>query len=115
MTTEQAREYNVESGSGRITLLDRFFSVEVRPNSLLPFYKFKLKRNSSDGAFIMVKEGSAILSFLEAGQELNINYFSAEKSDLGTRLKTKINYVIKKVQGRFKGHYVIGLSTIHVF
>ena len=114
MIAEAARECSAESGSDCGILIDRFFCVEVRPNSLLPFYKFKLRKSSSDDAFILVKEDSAILSFLEAGQELKINYFSAEKSDLGTWLKTKINYVIKEVQGRFKGHHVVGLSTIHI-
>ena len=115
MLSDVARKCSVDSGSDRSILINRFFSVELRPNSLLPFYKFKLRKSSSDDAFILIKENSAILSFLESGQELNINYFSEEKSNLGTWVKTKINYVIKEVRGRFKGHYVIGLSTIQIF
>jgi hypothetical protein len=114
MITEAARKCCVDSGFDRSTLINSFFSIKLRPNSLLPFYKFKLRKSSSNTDYILVKKDSAILSFLESGQELNINYFSEKKSDLGTWLKTKINYVFKEVRGRFKGHYVISLSTIHI-
>ena len=91
---------------------DRFFSVEIRPSGLIPVYKFKLRKSSSNEVYILVKEGSAILGFLKSGQELNATYSTEEQTGLGAALKTKINYIIKEIQGRFKGHHMVGLSPI---
>ena len=91
---------------------DRFFSVKIKPSGLVPIYKFKLRKSSSNEAYILVKEGSAILSFLKSGQELNATYSTESRSELGELLKTKINYIIKEIQGRFKGHHVVGLLPI---
>jgi hypothetical protein len=39
--------------------------AEIMPDSLVFDYKFRLSKNSLDGAYILVKEGSAILDFLK--------------------------------------------------
>ena len=91
---------------------DRFFSVEIRPSGLIPIYKFKLRKGSSNEAYILVKEGSAILSFLKSGQEINATYSTEGRTELGALLKTEINYIIKEIQGRFKGHHMVGLSPV---
>ena len=91
---------------------DRFFSVEIRPSGLIPIYKFKLRKSSSNQAYILVKEESAILSFLKSGQELNATYNTEEQTELGAALKTKIKYIIKEIKGRFQGHHLVGLSPI---
>ena len=91
---------------------DRFFSVELRPSGLIPIYKFKLRKDSSNQAYILVKEGSAILSFLKSGQEINATYSTEKRTELEAGLKTKIKYIISKIRGRFKGHHMVGLSPI---
>ena len=112
MLEEFAIDCPTENGADRNIQQDQFFSVEIRPDSLIPIYKFKLRKSSSKGAYILVKEGSAILSYLKSGQQLNVNYNPEKQTESVTSLKTKINYIIKEVQGRFKGHHLVGLSTI---
>ena len=88
------------------------FSIEIRPDSLVSVYKFRLRKSPSEGSYILVKEGSAILGFLKSGQNLEIDYYPSSSTESGQTLKTKISYIIKKLQGCFKGHYIVGLSTI---
>lgn len=92
--------------------MDIFISVEINPSGLLPIYKFRLRKSSSNEAFILVKEGSAILNFLKSGREINAKYSTEEQIDSDSLIKTKINYIIKEIQGRFKGHHMVGLSPI---
>ena len=89
-----------------------FFSVEINPSGSIPIYKFRLRKSSSNEAYILVKEGSAILTFLKLGQEINVKYSTQEQTDSDALIKTKINYITKEIQGRFKGHHMVGLSPI---
>ena len=112
MLEELVKDFSTEYGADRSIQQDQYFSVEIRPNSLIPIYKFRLRKSSSNGAYILVKEGSAILSYLKSGQKLNIDYNPLEPTQSSRTLKTKINYIIKKARGRFKGHHMVGLSAI---
>ena len=89
-----------------------FFSVEINPSGSIPIYKFRLRKSSSNEAYILVKEGSAILTYLKSGQEINAKYSTQEQTDSDALIKTKINYITKEIQGRFKGHHMVGLSPI---
>ena len=112
MFKEYAKNSPAENGADLSIQQDQYFSVEIRPNSLIPIYKFRLRKSPSKGAYILVKEGSAILSYLKSGQKLNIDYNPLEPTQSSRTLKTKINYIIKKARGRFKGHHMVGLSAI---
>lgn len=101
-----------QTGATHSMRTNLFFSVEINPSGLIPIYKFRLRKSSSNDAYILVKEGSAILTFLKTGQEINAKYSTEEQSDSDALIKTKINYNIKEIQGRFKGHLMVGLSPI---
>jgi hypothetical protein len=91
---------------------EKYYSVEIRPDILVPVYKFRLRKSLSNGSYILVKDSSAILKYLKSGQKLNIDYNPARSTESSHTLKTKINYIIKKLEGSFKGHYMVGLSAI---
>jgi hypothetical protein len=86
--------------------------AEIRPDILVPVYKFRLSKSPLDGAYILVKEGSAILGFLKSSQNLEIDYYPSSSTESGQTLRRKTSYIIKKFQGRFKGLHIAGLSSI---
>ncbi len=99
MLEELVKDFSTEYGADRSIQQDQYFSVEIRPNSLIPIYKFRLRKSSSNGAYILVKEGSAILSYLKSGQKLHIDYNPLEPTQSSRTLKTKINYIHQKSPG----------------
>jgi hypothetical protein len=112
MLEELVKDFPTENGDDRNIQQDHYSSVEIRPDSLIPIYKFRLRKSSSNGAYILVKESSVILSYLKSGQKLNVDYHPLESTQSSHTLKTKISYTIKKLKGRFKGHHMVGLSAI---
>jgi hypothetical protein len=73
-----------------------------------PIHRFKFKDISPNGACVVIKEDSSMLNHLRAGQKLNMKYNSP--IILGTpTLKSEIRHITKAQQGRFKGHYLVGV------
>jgi hypothetical protein len=91
--------------------LPRFHSVEFSIDGLEFAYQFKLWNMDSDSMHIIIKEGSDILNRLKTGNKLNIKYYSDNVSYPVTQLSTEISYVTKAGDGRFRGHYIVGLSV----
>lgn len=73
----------------------------------VPIYRFKFKDISHNGACVLIKEDSSIMTHLKAGQTIEMMYNSPVL--LGTpTLKSEIKHITKAEQGRFKGHYLVG-------
>ena len=79
------------------------FSIEIRPDSLVSVYKFRLRKSPSEGSYILVKEGSAILGFLKSGQNLEIDYYPSSSTESSHKLKTKISYIMSNSRDALKG------------
>ena len=74
----------------------------------IPIHRLKFKDISHNGVCVLIKENSSILTHLRAGQTLSMRYNSPYL--LGTpTLKSEIKHITKAKQGRFKGHYLIGV------
>jgi hypothetical protein len=89
----------------------KYHSVEMKLSSL-PIYLFKLKDISSHGACFLVKEGSAILKHLKAGQILNMRYHSDEEVKPTAVFKSEIKHITKIEEKSYKGHYLVGIKIL---
>ena len=73
-------------------------------------YQFKLWNSESKPMFVLVKEGSDILSRIKVGHVFNMKYYSTDAGCPTTYRPTQIENITKENRGRFKGHYLVGLS-----
>ena len=89
----------------------QYHSVEFSINGLEFVYQFKLWNIESDSMHILIKEDSNIISKIEAGNSLYIKYYSDNVAYPVAQLKTEISHITKAEEGRFKGHYIVGLSV----
>ncbi|MGD8834834.1 MAG: PilZ domain-containing protein [Desulfobacteraceae bacterium] len=94
------------------TMDHRYYSVQFKTTGLAAFYQFKLWNISSKGMCILVKEDSEVLKHLKVGDTIEMTYYLADSKGAHENLKTKIKHITKNESGRFKGHFMIGLSSI---
>ena len=106
------QDMTVDRRSETRTLIDRYFSVEFSKKGLDAIYQFKIWNISSKGICILVKEDSALMDHLIVGDILDMKYYPANESGPIEHSKTEITHITTDVQGRFKGHYLVGLSMI---
>lgn len=109
---KKQRNKDIERRSEPRTIVDRFSSVEFSMNDLIPSYIFKIRDLSSLGMGIMVKEGSGILEHLKVGDIFNLKYNPSDKLILPEYLRTEVRHITKNYQGKYEGHYLIGLSIL---
>lgn len=91
---------------------DQFYSVEFSIRGIGVPYQFKIWDIFSPFMCVLVKEYSAIMSRLKVGDTLNMKYYSADSGYRPECLKTAIRHIVKNDQGRFKGHYLVGLEIL---
>ena len=101
-----------EKRSEQRTITDQFYSVEFSISDVPSLYQFKIWNISSKGICLLVKEGSDILKSIKVGDIVNMRYYTAEASKPTEYLKTEIKHITKDDEGRFKGHYLIGISIL---
>ena len=106
------QDERIERRSEERTLIDRYFSVEFSKKGLNSIYQFKIWNISSKGMCILVKEDSALIKHLEVGEVLDMKYYPSDYSGPIEKLKTEITHITKDAHGRFKGHYLVGLSMM---
>ena len=94
------------------SVVDRFSSVEFSIQKLEYNYQFKIWETSPSGMSILIKEDSAVVGHLNIGDVLDMKYYPTTPSEQPETLKTEIKHITKDEQGKFKGHYVIGLAIL---
>ena len=105
-------EKEVERRSEVRTLIDKYFSVEFSKKGLDSLYHFKIWNISTKGMCIIVREDSDIINHLSVGDILDMKYYPVEESSPAEYSKTEITHITKDDDGRFKGHYLVGLSIM---
>ena len=98
-----------EKRSDPRTILDKYYSVQFMLNGVGPTYLFKLRDISSNGLCILVKEESSVLKHLKVGDILTMEFKPPELTGSSKILKTQIKHLSKGKDGRFMGHYLVGL------
>lgn len=102
----------VEKRSEPRSIIDRYYSVEFALKGMDFVYQFKIWNMSSKGMCVLIKEDSVVLEHLKAGDILDMKYYSTDSSASATYLQTEIRHITKDDQGRFKGHFLVGLSIL---
>lgn len=90
----------------------RFFSVEFTVGDSAPSYLFKLRSTESKPMFVLIKENSEILDQLEEGRTLTLKFHSHDTASPIEYLEARITEISPDNYGRFKGHYLVGLSIV---
>jgi len=80
-------------------------------NGLPYLFQFKIWNTPSNQMFIMVKESSDIMKNLKEEKSFNMKYYSSTL-EYPLELKTKLDYITKEKEGRFKNHYLVGLKIL---
>jgi hypothetical protein len=93
-------------------MIDRYYSVEFSLSGCSFIYQFKIWNISEKGICILVKEDSDLLHHVNVGDVVNLKYYMADLLKPSVVLKTKIKHITKDEQGRFKGVYLVGLSSV---
>jgi len=90
----------------------RYYSVQFTTEGLDSFYQFKLWNISPKGMCILVKEDSEVLNHLSVGDTIEMTYFLTDSQGAYENQKTQIKHITQNEDGRFQGHYLIGLSIL---
>lgn len=94
------------------TQVERYYSVEFRASNFGFLYRFKIWDMSSKGMCVLVREDSDVLKHIKVGEILKMKYYTNDLSSQPENLKTEIKHITKEEQGRFKGHYLVGLLIL---
>ena len=90
--------------------VDRSYRVEFSVDGLHMPYQFKIWNKSSNYMCFLMKENSGLVSQLKVGDPLNLKCYYTDTYYPSESLETEIQHITKKEEGRFTGHYVVGLE-----
>ena len=93
------------------SLLKKYGSVEFSIRELTCAYQFRLWDGESESVHIVIKEGSDIMNWIKVGKKLDSKYYLKEQHSTANSFRTEISEIKKADGGRFKGHYIVGLSV----
>jgi hypothetical protein len=92
--------------------VDRYFSVEFIVEGMESIYQFRIWDLSAQGMCVLVRKDSELLSRLKVGQTWNMKYYIDDASKPADYLATQICHITRDDSGRFKDHYLVGLSIL---
>lgn len=94
------------------SMAGEYSSVEFSTEKEAFSYQFKVRDVAPSGMGILVKEDSFAFKSLKVGDVLKMKYYPLNLSDPPDYLQTEIKHITKDETGRFRGHYLIGLSIL---
>ena len=106
-------EHFVDRRSESRNNVSDFYSVEFSIKDIDFAYQFKIWDVSSRGMCVMIRPDSDILKHLQVGDILNMKYYKNDTTKAVEFLKTEIRHITKDDNGRFKDHYLVGLSILN--
>ena len=106
---------SVEKRSEPRTELEKYHSVEFHLADLDFIYQFKIWNMSSKGMCLLVREDSDVLKHLKVGNVLDMKCYTTDISLPPENLKIQIKHITQDEQGRFKGHYLVGLLVLEKY
>jgi hypothetical protein len=112
MDTNELHGDSAERRSEKRAIADRYYSVQFTAEGLASVYQFKLWNISTKGMCILVKEESQVLKHLKVGDTLDMTYYLTDSQGAHEDLKTQIKHITQNKDGRFQGHYMVGLSIL---
>ena len=91
---------------------EQYYSVQFTKRGLGVLYHFKIWNIHSKGMCILVRHDSMIMNHLKVWDILDMQYYSEKGEGPIDLAKTQIKHITKNKQGRFKGHYLVGLFKL---
>ncbi len=91
---------------------EQYYAVEFTIEGLELPYQFRIWNIASKSMCVLVKEGSDILSRLRVGDKLNMKYYVGGAVTEPEYRTTAIRHITKSEDGRFRGHYLVGLEIL---
>jgi hypothetical protein len=92
------------------SIVDRYYCVEFSTADTEFVYQFKIWNLSPKGICVVIREDSALVRHLKVGDILEMKYYTIDSPAVTDYLRTEIQHITKD-EGRFKGHYLVGLSV----
>ncbi len=87
-------------------------SVEFSIHGIQCLHQFRIWNIMPESMCVLVKEDSEILGALKVGDILSLKYYTNDSFCPTVYLDTEIQQIQKEEQGRFRGHYLIGLAIL---
>ena len=112
MSTNNLHENTPERRSEKRDEAERYYSVQFTAEGLDSLYQFKLWNISTKGMCILVKEDSEVLKHLSVGDIIEMTYYLADGQGASEIMRTQIKHITLNEDGRFQGHYMIGLEIL---
>ncbi|MBW1802468.1 MAG: hypothetical protein JRJ85_17270 [Deltaproteobacteria bacterium] len=105
LNVKQYQDYN-----DTLAPIDQYYSVEFSVEGLYYLHQFKLWHMAESSMCVLVREDSEILGFLNVGDIIKMKFYRMDNLPSTDLLDTEIRLITKEEQGRYKGHYIIGLA-----
>jgi hypothetical protein len=94
------------------TPIKQYYSVEISTRELEHLHQFKIWNIEPESMCVLVKADSEILRSLKVGETMTMRYYTTDSLSPPTEIETEISHITKEEQGRFKGHYLVGLAIL---
>ena len=101
------------TSSGERKSMEQYHSVEFSVEGLYFLYQFKLHNPTESSMGVRIRENSEIVGSLKVGDVIKMKYYPKDVLNPVKLMDTEIIHITKEEQGRFQGHYLIGLSLPH--
>jgi len=112
MNDDNQKEEFVDRRSDERRPPDKYYSVQFSVKDLGYYYQFKIWDVSSKGMCILIGEDSSVVGHLNVGDVIRMQYYLSDAVGSTEEFETEISHITKNDEGRFKGHYLVGLSII---
>ncbi len=94
------------------TRSDEYHSAEFIFDEAELHYQYRIWDTGSSSMCVLIKENSEILRLLEVGKTLKVRYYSQKSPLPSEALTTVVRHVTRNDQGKFKGHFLVGLEIV---
>ena len=95
------------------TSMNLYHSVEFSVNGLYFLYQVKIHNPTASSMGVRIRENSEIMGSLRVGDVIKMKYYPKDAFNPVKLMETVITHIEKENEGRFQGHYFIGLSLPH--
>ena len=92
---------------------EQYYSVEFTLEGLHYLHQFKIWNLANSSMCVLVREDSEILGFLKVGDIIKMRYYRMDVFPSTEILDTEIRLITKEEEGRYRGHYIIGLTIVN--
>jgi len=90
----------------------KYHSVQISKPEIVLAYHFRIRNISKKGMCILVRQDSKIMEYLHVGDIMEMQFYPLKKSDPIENSKVEIKHISKDDNGRFRGHYLVGLNKL---